>query len=175
MKKIFLILASVMVLSVLALSGLVMAQTSANLSTTASVTISGFISLSLTGTPINFGNLILGDINKPQIPNDPDNGLFTVSVGGETNVIPLIYTKAGSATFLDTDDNVVSDFVIGNMRFQESGGSVKTYTTSNQLVTNFGSKGAHSLAVPHTLNVPYALVSGTYHAGIIITATDTAL
>ena len=165
MRKQILVL-TILVLSIFMFGGLVRAPPPpalphASQSTTATVTVNEFISLTLLNVPIDFGTMNPGEVNKE------DTNPLTARIGAETNVNVNIYTKANDTLF----KSETNSFPIGNMQWAITSGFVSPhdYTTVDNLVIT-GTAG-HDYLIYHRIHIPLAQQQGFYSVGITITAT----
>jgi len=155
-----------LILSVMLMSGMVMAADSKNVPTTASVTIPGYRSLTLLNDPISFG-----DVN-PGTTNSISSGSQLIArIGAETNVETLVTTKSEDTTF------GIPTFPISSMTFAGTTIGIEpttyaTYSTDEKPACTFNAAGGGDCTIFHRLSVPYAIPAATYTADVTIIAKD---
>jgi len=129
----------------------------------ATVTIGGFISLS-----INPGTITFGDMSPGEVKNATNNPLV-IAIGSETNVAFVnITTKANSSVF---SYGINNNFSVGNMTWINSTGYLFKYSTQEKTVYVTSSYG-QNYSMNHSLFIPPGQASGFYNTGIIITGKD---
>lgn len=156
MKSYFLLL-GIMVL-VLTLVGWAIAVEQ---STSATVTVNEFISVSLTsGYPVTFGSV------DPSVTTDATNDPLVVTVGSETNVNYNITTKTNQTNFVSGGNT----FAVGAMTQSttDEGGETAYTTTAATVYGNQAVPAAKSIY--HEITVPAATPAGNYNTGIVIAA-----
>lgn len=162
-KKAGLILGGILLFS-LVLVGVVFAAESA---TTATVTVNEFLSVTLTsGSPITFGGLNPGDINKK-----PTNDPLVATIGPETNVGNIfVKTKANAANF-----GGAGTLAVNNLEWATTTGA---FPGNDYLITDAtvcSTLGASDTCnIFHELDIPNAQAAGAYSVGITVTATTAA-
>lgn len=143
---------------------------------TASVTVSGFISLDISPGTIEFG-----DMDPGIAPVPATNNPLTVTIGDETNVNYHILTGADEENFCIRDSNDVcltgtgaGAFDVGQMEWALETGTYHDYSTTSTEVT----VGAplipaadQAYHLNHRLTVPLGQKEGTYSVGVTITAS----
>jgi biopolymer transport protein ExbD len=152
------------------------AASNSNQSTTASVTVNGFVSITLTGGTITFGNLDPG-VNDSRATNAP----LLVRVDNATNVPVMGYING--SVFTDGGSN---SFVVGNMKLNITGNSTAinascntarcSYTLTPSWVFNetaplgTGHKGEYFW---NYISVPEGQAPTTYNANVRICGQQT--
>jgi GTP-dependent phosphoenolpyruvate carboxykinase len=138
--------------------------TNSSASGMATVTVGGFISLSISPGVITFGNMAPGELK-----NATNNPLL-ISIGSETNVAFVnITTKANQSVFWSG----ANTFSVGNMSWSNYSWvyPVTPYSMGEKTVFLTAVYGTN-YSMYHQLTVPFGQASGAYNAGIIITAKD---
>jgi len=158
MKKQILVLMT-LILGVFVMGGFVMADTTGV--ATASVTIPGYLSITLDEYALNFGSMNPGQNNKAPLL-DP----LVVSVGAESNVKVNITTKANDGAF--KAGSLSMD--VGQMTWTstEHASPINHYTqTDAEVCHNVIASGTCSMN--HLLSIPNGKEAGAYSVGVTIT------
>ena len=145
------------------MSGILISATNSTAPGTATVTVGGFISLSIDPGTVTFGNMV------PEETKNATNNPLVVTIGSETNVgFVNITTKANQSLFWGGGNF----FYVGNMTWTNSTfGAPTHYSTFEKsvfLVTLYG----ENYSMYHQLTIPASQPSGSYNVGITITAKD---
>jgi hypothetical protein len=148
------------------LGGLVSAN-SVYVTSPAQVTINGYLSMTLTGAPVFFGNL------NPNQGNTSVNPLVA-TIGPESNVPASISTEAMGPFYLDASHT----FPVANMEWSITaivtgglGNGGTNYTTSFVQTCPTTISAGNSCTMYHWLSVPPATGNGAYSTTITILAT----
>ncbi len=139
-------------------------------STSASVTVDEFLSVTIDDIPITFNSMDPGETAKPT--NDP----LVATIGSETNVISInVKTKAGGTDFcIDYPACAGNKFAVSYLEWNSTDSFPGTgYTTSDATVCP-GLIAGGTCNVYHELTIPNAQAAGSYNVSITITATQTA-
>ncbi len=162
MKKATLFLSGVLALGLaLSIAGVVMA---ASQSTTASVSVSQFLSITLSNTPVDFGNMNPGE--GPINANTNQGYPLIVTVGNESNIDASISARANNPVFASGSDT----FPVSRMEWSSTGaGSWTAYSTSDATVCAPVSPGG-SCNIYHRISIPPGQAAGSYSVGITISA-----
>ena len=133
-------------------------------STTASVTVNTFLSVTLSNTPVTFPNMDPG--TGPTAATVGNGYPLTATIGSESNVNANVGTKANAADFTGP-----ATLAVSNMEWSSTaGGSYADYTTSNvQVCGNVAKSGTCSIY--HHITIPSLQQAGSYSVGITVTAT----
>jgi hypothetical protein len=99
------------------------AASNSNQTATASVTVNGWVSITLYNQPITFGSMDQGTNNSPATNNN-----FTIQIDPTTNIGVMVYVNASNFTMAS------GNFNPGNMTYNVTGsgtGAVNTSCTGN--------------------------------------------
>lgn len=133
-------------------------------STTATVTVNTFLSVTLSNIPVQFLSMDPLATKNASVGNGFP---LTATIGAESNVNANVGTKADATTFTGA-----GTFAVSYMEWSATTTFPGTdYTTSNVQVC--GSVGAGSACnIYHQLTIPSGQAAGAYSTGITITATS---
>lgn len=162
------ILASIMAVSLF--MGAAFAVTE-EVSTTASVSVGEFLSVTLNNAPVSYPSMNPGD---GPISASVGNGFpLTATIGAESNVNAAVSTKAVSANFCTDYPTCSGDtFTVDNMEWSvASAGTYTDYSTVDASVCSSVSPG-NDCEIYHRLSIPGGQNSGTYSTDVTITATS---
>ena len=134
-------------------------------STSASVTVNEFLSVTLSNAPVAFPNLDPG--TGPTAANVSNGYPLTATIGSESNVDADVSTKADASDFTGPGTLAVS-----NMEWSDaSAGTYADYTTSDATVCS--SIGASvECDIYHQITIPGGQAAGSYSVGLTVTATS---
>ena len=172
-KKTGLILGGMVLFSLVLTVGLVMGALATQTSS-ATVTVNSFLSVTIDDTTLPFPNLDPLQIGKPT--NDP----LVATIGPETNVGSIfVKTKANATDLVCTGAPCTTvltpdKFAISNLDWDTATDAFpgNDYLTTDATVcTGLSANGACSIF--HELTIPSAQAAGPYSVGITITATTT--
>ncbi len=165
-----------LVLSVLVMSGFVLAADPRQAEAVASVTVPGYRSLTLTNEAISFGTLVPGTNNNMAV-----NPQLIARIGPETNVETDVNVQANSTSFTDGSGhtlNIANNFFFAGRldlvapapsEFQE-------YAQANAKVAcTTAALGGGACTIWHRLNIPQAQQASTvspYTISVTVSATD---
>ncbi len=133
-------------------------------STTASVSVNEFLSVTLTNDPVAFGSMDPGTTANA----NPGSGYpLTVTIGSESNVNGNVATRANTDSFTGP-----GSLTVDNMEWSPDGSSAWTgYTTSDATVCSGVSPGS-TCDIYHRLTIPGGTTAGSYSTGITVTASS---
>ena len=138
--------------------------------TIATVTVDGFLSVSLTsGSPIAFGSMNPDERDKPTV------GPLVATIGSESNVDAKVGTKANVADFVCIGGGCTTStdkFAVSYLEWAATDNFPGiNYTTNNAEVCASVSAGS-GCNIYHELEIPGATPAGNYDVTITITATQ---
>ncbi|MBI2452371.1 hypothetical protein HYV50_04835 [Candidatus Pacearchaeota archaeon] len=146
---------------ILGITGIVFAATSQ--STTASVSVNEFLSVTLSNAPINFPNMDPGQTSNASVGNGFP---LTATIGSETNVNVNVTTKADQTNFISGSNNLS----VSNMEWSTNSSFPGTdYSTSAATVCK-GISASSTCNIYHQLNVPSGQAAGAYTVGVTVSA-----
>ena len=133
--------------------------------TSATVTVSEFLSVTLSNAPVEFPN---ADPLETVSANVGKGYPLTATIGAETNVVSIyVKTSADAASFSGPATLDVSNMEWSNTE----SGTYTSYTTSDATVcTGLGASG--TCDIYHNLTIPSGQVAGAYNVDITVTATS---
>ena len=164
-RKVLVFIVSLLILT--SVVGLVMAATD---TTTASVTVNEFLSVTIDDATLPFGDM------DPLATTKPTGDPLVATIGAESNVDAAVLTKADGTDFCTdypdcTGTGGEYKFAVSNLEWDSTDSFPGTdYSTTQGIVCGFVSPGS-SCSIYHELTIPSAQEAGTYTVGITITAT----
>ncbi|MFQ5531339.1 MAG: hypothetical protein ACE5ES_01860 [Candidatus Nanoarchaeia archaeon] len=146
------------------ITGFVLAQTTQ--STTASVTVNEFLSVTLSNAPVTFSSMDPGETQNASVGNGfPLNA----TIGSETNVNTNVTTETNQTNFASGSNT----FSVSNMVWEDvvfnSTETGTAYSTSPATVCS-GLSANGNCGIYHQVSVPSAQAAGTYNVGITVSA-----
>lgn len=146
------------------MSGFLVSATNSTAPATASVTVGGFISLSLSPGSVTFDNMV------PNETKSATNNPLVITIGSETNVAFVNITTRSNSTLFTYGS---SNFSVSNMSWDTnvSFPNATAYSISEKKVYLTSTYG-QNYSMFHRLTVPLGQTAGYYITGITITAKD---
>ena len=164
MKKVLIFIVCLLILT--SIVGVVMAATD---TTTATVTVNTFLSVTVDDATMAFDNMDPGETNEK-----PTNDPLVATIGAESNTDGKVETEADAAVFDCTGvpcTPTTDTFAVSNLEWDSTDSFPGTdYTTSPAIVCASVIPGA-TCSIYHELEIPSGQEAGPYSVGITITAT----